>query len=128
MLQVNGPDDGLLNGVDDSVAKASQLLAELNFEEDEEDTYYTKDLPVHACRYVSRATPGRLSCQIVYTIFGKVAQQVCFSHYINQETPWISFKRHLSNVNFTRLRYLLRCCRQYFEPDNFLLTFQYLPL
>lgn len=55
MLQVNGPDEGLLNGgVDDSVAKASQLLAELNFEEDEEDTYYTKDLPVHACRYVDR--------------------------------------------------------------------------
>lgn len=50
--QVNGPDDGLHNGgMDDSVAKASQLLAELNFEEDEEDTYYTKDLPVHACRY-----------------------------------------------------------------------------
>lgn len=52
MLQVNGPVDGLHNGgVNDSVAKASQLLAELNFEEDEEDTYYTKDLPVHACRY-----------------------------------------------------------------------------
>lgn len=52
MLQLNGPDDGLHNGgMDDSVAKASQLLAELNFEEDEEDTYYTKDLPVHACRY-----------------------------------------------------------------------------
>lgn len=52
LLQLNGPDDGLLNGgMDDSVAKASQLLAELNFEEDEEDTYYTKDLPVHACRY-----------------------------------------------------------------------------
>lgn len=51
ILQVNGPDDGLHNGgMDDSVAKASQLLAELNFEEDEEDTYYTKDLPVHACR------------------------------------------------------------------------------
>lgn len=55
MLQVNGPDEGLHNGgVDDSVAKASQLLAELNFEEDEEDTYYTKDLPVHACRYTDR--------------------------------------------------------------------------
>lgn len=52
LLQVNGPDDGLHNGgMEDSVAKASQLLAELNFEEDEEDTYYTKDLPVHACRY-----------------------------------------------------------------------------
>uniref|UniRef100_A0A8C4SLR0 ATP-dependent helicase RENT1 n=1 Tax=Erpetoichthys calabaricus TaxID=27687 RepID=A0A8C4SLR0_ERPCA len=46
---VNGPDGVLQNGsVDDGVAKASQLLAELNFEEDEEDTYYTKDLPVHA--------------------------------------------------------------------------------
>lgn len=51
VFQLNGPDERLLNGgVDDSVAKASQLLAELNFEEDEEDTYYTKDLPVHACR------------------------------------------------------------------------------
>lgn len=51
LLQLNGPDERLLNGgVGDSVAKASQLLAELNFEEDEEDTYYTKDLPVHACR------------------------------------------------------------------------------
>lgn len=49
--QVNGPDGILQNGaVDDNVAKTSQLLAELNFEEDEEDTYYTKDLPVHACR------------------------------------------------------------------------------
>lgn len=47
--QVNGPDGVLQNG-DDPVVKASQLLAELNFEEDEEDTYYTKDLPVHACR------------------------------------------------------------------------------
>lgn len=51
-LQVNGPDGILQNGaVDDNVAKTSQLLAELNFEEDEEDTYYTKDLPVHACRW-----------------------------------------------------------------------------
>lgn len=50
-FQVNGPDGILQNGaVDENVAKTSQLLAELNFEEDEEDTYYTKDLPVHACR------------------------------------------------------------------------------
>lgn len=49
---MNGPDGVLQNGgVDDGVPKTSQLLAELNFEEDEEDTYYTKDLPVHACRY-----------------------------------------------------------------------------
>uniref|UniRef100_A0AAX7T4H3 Upf1 domain-containing protein n=1 Tax=Astatotilapia calliptera TaxID=8154 RepID=A0AAX7T4H3_ASTCA len=57
--QVNGPDEGLHNGgVDDSVAKASQLLAELNFEEDEEDTYYTKDLPLHACSYCGIHDPA----------------------------------------------------------------------
>ncbi|KTF71492.1 hypothetical protein cypCar_00047800 [Cyprinus carpio] len=49
--QVNGPDGVLPNG-DDAVVKTSQLLAELNFEEDEEDTYYTKDLPVHACSHI----------------------------------------------------------------------------
>uniref|UniRef100_A0AAQ6ABX5 Upf1 domain-containing protein n=1 Tax=Amphiprion ocellaris TaxID=80972 RepID=A0AAQ6ABX5_AMPOC len=57
--QVNGPDESLHNGgVDDSVAKASQLLAELNFEEDEEDTYYTKDLPLHACSYCGIHDPA----------------------------------------------------------------------
>ncbi|EHH62580.1 hypothetical protein EGM_20966 [Macaca fascicularis] len=50
---VVGPEGILQNGaVDDSVAKTSQLLAELNFEEDEEDTYYTKDLPIHACSHI----------------------------------------------------------------------------
>uniref|UniRef100_A0A8C3LHU6 UPF1 RNA helicase and ATPase n=1 Tax=Chrysolophus pictus TaxID=9089 RepID=A0A8C3LHU6_CHRPC len=59
VLQVNGPDGILQNGaVDDNVAKTSQLLAELNFEEDEEDTYYTKDLPVHACSYCGIHDPA----------------------------------------------------------------------
>uniref|UniRef100_A0A8C7ZJX6 ATP-dependent helicase RENT1 n=1 Tax=Oryzias sinensis TaxID=183150 RepID=A0A8C7ZJX6_9TELE len=58
-LQVNGPDEGLLNGgLDDSVAKTSQFLGELNFEEDEEDAYYTKDLPVHACSYCGIHDPA----------------------------------------------------------------------
>uniref|UniRef100_A0AAY5KX85 Upf1 domain-containing protein n=1 Tax=Esox lucius TaxID=8010 RepID=A0AAY5KX85_ESOLU len=56
--QVNGPDEGLHNGGVDDVAKASQLLAELNFEEDEEDTYYTKDLPLHACSYCGIHDPA----------------------------------------------------------------------
>ncbi len=66
---MNGPDGILPNG-EDAVAKTSQLLAELNFEEDEEDTYYTKDLPVHACRYgwhtcpdLSRCTHVSCSCE-----------------------------------------------------------------
>ncbi|XP_020791813.1 regulator of nonsense transcripts 1-like isoform X1 [Boleophthalmus pectinirostris] len=57
--QLNGPDDGLHNGgVDDTVAKTTQLLQELNFEEDEEDAYYTKDLPVHACSYCGIHDPA----------------------------------------------------------------------
>uniref|UniRef100_A0AAZ3SVY7 Upf1 domain-containing protein n=1 Tax=Oncorhynchus tshawytscha TaxID=74940 RepID=A0AAZ3SVY7_ONCTS len=55
--QVNGPDGVQQNG-DDPVVKASQLLAELNFEEDEEDSYYTKDLPVHACSYCGIHDPA----------------------------------------------------------------------
>ncbi|KAK1790837.1 hypothetical protein P4O66_014696, partial [Electrophorus voltai] len=55
--QVNGPDGVLQNG-EDAVVKPSQLLAELNFEEDEEDTYYTKDLPVHACSYCGIHDPA----------------------------------------------------------------------
>ncbi|KAG5847945.1 hypothetical protein ANANG_G00131630 [Anguilla anguilla] len=52
--------DGLLQngGLDDAISKSSQLLAELNFEEDEEDTYYTKALPVHACSYCGIQDPA----------------------------------------------------------------------
>uniref|UniRef100_A0AAZ3QQY8 Upf1 domain-containing protein n=1 Tax=Oncorhynchus tshawytscha TaxID=74940 RepID=A0AAZ3QQY8_ONCTS len=56
--QVNGPNEGLHNGGVDDVAKASQILSELNFEEDEEDTYYTKDLPLHACSYCGIHDPA----------------------------------------------------------------------
>ncbi|KAG7267922.1 LOW QUALITY PROTEIN: hypothetical protein CRUP_006672 [Coryphaenoides rupestris] len=55
--QVNGPDGVLQNG-EDPAAKAGQLLAELNFEEDEEDAYYTKDLPTHACSYCGIHDPA----------------------------------------------------------------------
>lgn len=36
--------------VDGGVAKVNNSLGELNFEEDEDETYYTKDLPAYACR------------------------------------------------------------------------------
>ena len=36
--------------VEDNVAATVQTLKDLTFEEDEEETYYTKDLPDHACR------------------------------------------------------------------------------
>lgn len=75
---MNGPDGILQNGaVDENVAKTSQLLAELNFEEDEEDTYYTKDLPVHACRSEFQRKGG----------FGNTFVQV-WSCHIRLGAPW----------------------------------------
>ena len=59
MLQTqDGPDDGADNaneegvsGLQESIHAATQGVADLRFEEDEdEDAYYTKDLPEHACR------------------------------------------------------------------------------
>lgn len=51
----NGPvavnDDSKVDG---GVAKVNNSLGELNFEEDEDETYYTKDLPAYACRCVKQ--------------------------------------------------------------------------
>ena len=46
-----GP-EGLQNGLDVNVKSATQGMSELTFEEDEEDQFYTKDLPLHACTLV----------------------------------------------------------------------------
>lgn len=44
--------------VDGGVAKVNNSLGELNFEEDEDETYYTKDLPAYACRYCGVHDPA----------------------------------------------------------------------
>ena len=36
----------------DSVSKVANSLGELNFEEDDDEAFYSKDLPAHACRCV----------------------------------------------------------------------------
>ncbi|CAH3109622.1 unnamed protein product [Porites lobata] len=55
----NGPvavnDDSKVDG---GVAKVNNSLGELNFEEDEDETYYTKDLPAYACRYCGVHDPA----------------------------------------------------------------------
>ena len=49
----NGPVAGSEDSkVDGGVSKVSNSLGELNFEEDEDETFYTKDLPAYACRCV----------------------------------------------------------------------------
>ena len=49
MFQVNGPDGVTANGLDKDVNSTTQGVSELTFEEDEEDQFYMKDLPKHAC-------------------------------------------------------------------------------
>jgi len=43
--------DDVAGGLQESIHVATQGVADLRFEEEEdEDAYYTKDLPEHACR------------------------------------------------------------------------------
>ena len=47
--QVNGIEVPVQNGLDGAVTRITQGVGELQFEEDEEDQFYMKDLPKHAC-------------------------------------------------------------------------------
>ena len=47
--QVNGIEVPVQNGLDGAVTTITQGVGELQFEEDEEDQFYMKDLPKHAC-------------------------------------------------------------------------------
>ena len=51
-FQVNGPETPVQNGVDLSINPITQGVGELNFEEEEEDQFYMKDLPKYACAWV----------------------------------------------------------------------------
>ncbi|XP_048583576.1 regulator of nonsense transcripts 1 [Nematostella vectensis] len=42
----------------DGVSKVANSLGELNFEEEEDETFYQKDLPAHACRYCGIHDPA----------------------------------------------------------------------
>jgi len=55
--QING-DGTLINGLDESVTNLPQNVTELTFEEDEEDTFFLKDLPKYACGYCGIHDPA----------------------------------------------------------------------
>lgn len=46
---MNGSDQPLQNGIDLSINPITQGVGELNFEEEEEEQFFMKDLPKHAC-------------------------------------------------------------------------------
>lgn len=69
-LKINGPDQLVHNGIDLSIKAINQGMGELNFEEEEEDQFYMKDLPKHACAWV-------FSCIIVIRVLrGKLQEQL----------------------------------------------------
>ena len=51
-FKLDGPDLGLTNGID-SVETTTAGISELTFEEEEEEQFCIKDLPKHACRFVT---------------------------------------------------------------------------
>ena len=54
----NGP----ASGEDNAVNSIGNSMGELNFEDDEDETYYTKDLPQHACRCVEE------NCSVLFRV------------------------------------------------------------
>lgn len=56
--QVNGIEVPVQNGLDGAVTPITQGVGELQFEEDEEDQFYMKDLPKHACSYCGIHDPA----------------------------------------------------------------------
>ncbi|XP_022108204.1 regulator of nonsense transcripts 1-like [Acanthaster planci] len=70
--------------VEDGVASTVQTLKELTFEEDEEETYYTKDLPDHACRYCGIHDPAAVVlCNTTKKWFCNGRGNTSGSHIVN---------------------------------------------
>ncbi|OWF39025.1 Regulator of nonsense transcripts 1 [Mizuhopecten yessoensis] len=56
--QPNGVEIPLQNGLDKGIGVITQGVGELNFEEEEEEQFYMKDLPKHACSYCGIHDPA----------------------------------------------------------------------
>ncbi|XP_074649914.1 regulator of nonsense transcripts 1-like [Tubulanus polymorphus] len=83
--QVNGP-EGLtvVNGLDVDINAVTHGVGELTFEEDEEDTYYTKDLPKHACSYCGIHDPASVVyCNTTKKWFCNGRGNTSGSHIVN---------------------------------------------
>ncbi|RWS29734.1 regulator of nonsense transcripts 1-like protein [Leptotrombidium deliense] len=62
----------------------SQVFGELNFEEDDEDQYYNKDLPDHACKYCGIHDPSCVvQCNVCKKWFCNGRGNTSGSHIIN---------------------------------------------
>uniref|UniRef100_T1J7E0 DNA helicase n=1 Tax=Strigamia maritima TaxID=126957 RepID=T1J7E0_STRMM len=80
--QING--EIIQNGLDRDLSATTQGLGELTFEEDEEDQYYMKDLPEHACKYCGIHDPSSVVlCNVCKRWFCNGRGNTSGSHIIN---------------------------------------------
>lgn len=80
--QVNG--DSKPNGLEINVAITTQKLGELQFEEEEDDSYYNKELPAYACKYCGIHDPSCVVlCNVCKKWFCNGRGNTSGSHIIN---------------------------------------------
>lgn len=79
--QLDGP---LVNGLDNDIKSATQGMGELTFEEDDEDQFYLKDLPKHACAYCGIHDPACVVyCNMTKKWFCNGRGNTSGSHIVN---------------------------------------------
>ena len=70
--------------MDSHLATAMKNLNELQFEEEDEEGYYSKDLPVHACKYCGIHDPGCVvMCNVCKKWFCNGKGNTSGSHIVN---------------------------------------------
>jgi len=70
--------------MDSHIATAMKNLNELQFEEEDEEGYYSKDLPMHACKYCGIHDPGCVvMCNICKKWFCNGKGSTSGSHIVN---------------------------------------------
>lgn len=80
--QING--DSKPNGLEINVAITTQKLGELQFEEEEDDSYYNKELPAYACKYCGIHDPSCVVlCNVCKKWFCNGRGNTSGSHIIN---------------------------------------------
>ncbi|CAG0894471.1 unnamed protein product [Darwinula stevensoni] len=79
--QVNGE---LRPNLDGEISNVTQSIGDLQFEDEDEETYYTKDLPEHACKYCGIHDPSCVVlCNVCRKWFCNGRGNTSGSHIIN---------------------------------------------
>ncbi|KAL0271677.1 UNVERIFIED_CONTAM: hypothetical protein PYX00_008693 [Menopon gallinae] len=83
-IQVNGVSGPTVIGVENGVNSVTNALGDLQFEEEEEEAYYNKELPAYACKYCGIHDPNCVvMCNVCKKWFCNGRGNTSGSHIIN---------------------------------------------